>query len=59
MSSLFYSFFFKLLFYIGVQPINNVVMVSGQQQRDSATHEHESIVQQTGSKLGNKYVKAV
>ena len=30
-------FFFKFLFYIGVQLINNVVLVSGIQQSDSVT----------------------
>ena len=30
-----------------VQPINNVVLVSGEQQRDSAIHTHVSILLQT------------
>ena len=43
------SFFFKkkkknLLFCTKVQLINNVVMVSGEQQRDSATHTHVYIL---------------
>ena len=32
------SFFFNFFFYTGVWPINNVVIVSDGQQRDSATH---------------------
>ena len=39
--------FKSFLFYIGVSPINNVVIVSGGQQRDSATHIHEPILPQT------------
>ena len=35
-----FFYFFKLLFYIGLQLINNVVIVSGGQQRDSAVHIH-------------------
>ena len=41
------GFFFQilnLLFCIGVYPINNVVVVSGEQQRDSAIHIHVSIL---------------
>ena len=38
------SFFF---FCIGVQPVNSVVMVSGEQWRDSAIHIHASILPQT------------
>ena len=34
---------------IGVQPINNVVIVSGEEQRDSAIHIHVSIFPQTPS----------
>ena len=30
------SFLFNILFCIGLKPINNVVIVSGEQQRDSA-----------------------
>ena len=39
-------FFFQLkfLFCIGVCLINNVVIISGGQQRDSATHIHVSIL---------------
>ena len=40
------SFFFNFSFCIGVQPINNVVIVSGEQQRDSAEHNHVSILPQ-------------
>ena len=37
----------NFLLYIGVQPINNVVIVSSEQGRDSATHIHVSILPQT------------
>ena len=37
-------FFFNFLFYIGVQLINNVVLVSGVQQSDSVIHIHVSIL---------------
>ena len=42
-------FFFLLnfLFYIGVQLINNVVIVSGRLQKDLAIHMHLSILPQT------------
>ena len=42
------SFFFLLhiLFYIWVQQVNNVVIVSGTQQSDSAIHIHVSILPQ-------------
>ena len=39
--------FFNFLFCIGVYLINDVVMVSGGQQRGSATHTHEPILPQT------------
>ena len=35
--------FKKKLCYIGVQQINNLMVISGGQQRDSATHKHVSI----------------
>ena len=35
--------FFNFLFCTGVWPINNVVTVSGKQQRNSAMHTHVSI----------------
>ena len=38
-----YNYFFNSLFYIGVQPINNVVIVSGAQQSNSAIHIHVSM----------------
>ena len=38
---------FKFLFCIGVWPINNVVIVSGEQRRDSAMHIRVSILPQT------------
>ena len=49
----FLFFFFKIIpvyffkcfkFYIGVQLINNVVLVSGIQQRDSVIHIHVSLL---------------
>ena len=40
-------FFFNFLFYIGVQPINNAVIISGGQQSDSAIHTHVSVLPQT------------
>ena len=49
-SILFFQFVKKLqnfLFYIGVYPINNVVIVWSGQQRDSAIHIHEFILPQT------------
>ena len=39
---------FLFLFCIGEWPINNVVIFSGEQQRDSAMHIHVSILPQTG-----------
>ena len=39
--------FFCFLFCIGVQPVNNSVIVTGGQQRDSAIHIHVSILPQT------------
>ena len=44
---LIFFFLLKFLFFIGVQPINNVVIVSGQHQRDSAIHTRVSILSQT------------
>ena len=38
---------FNFLFYIGVQPVNSVVIVSGGQYRDSAIHIHVSSLPQT------------
>ena len=35
------------LFYVGVQSINNVVIISGGQQRDSVIHINVSILPQT------------
>ena len=37
---------FSFLFYTRVQPINNVVIISGAQQSDSALHIHVSILLQ-------------
>ena len=39
-SLLFFSQTLNSLFFIGAWPINNVVVVSGEQQRDSAIHIH-------------------
>ena len=41
------SFLKSFLFCVAVQPIHNVVVVSGAQQRDSAVHIHVSILLQT------------
>ena len=41
------NFSLKLLFCIEVQPINNVVIVSDEQQRDSVMHMHVSTLPQT------------
>ena len=38
-----YLLIFKFLFYVGVELINNVVLVSGVQQGDSVIHIHVSI----------------
>ena len=43
----FFIYFFELLIFIGVELINNVVIVSGEQGRDSAIHTHVSILPQT------------
>ena len=40
----FFSSFKKFLFYIGVELINNVVLVSGVQQSDSVMHIYISIL---------------
>ena len=40
-------FFFNFLFYIGIQLINNVVMVSGEEWRDSAILIHVSVLPET------------
>ena len=40
-------FFFYFLFCVQVQPVNNVVIVSGEQRRDSAVHVHVFILPQT------------
>ena len=47
MNSKKHVLFFFNLFCIGVQLINNVVTVSGGQQRDSAIHIHVSSLPQT------------
>ena len=50
-------FFFHFLFCIGVMLINNVVIASGEQRRDSAIHIHVSILPQTllPSRLPHNY----
>ena len=40
-------FFFNFLFCIGVYPVNNVVIILGEQRRNSAIHVHASILPQT------------
>ena len=40
----YFFFFFNSLFYIELQPINNVVVVSGGQQRDSGKQAHVSLL---------------
>ena len=43
----YYYLLISLFFYfIGVQPINNLVLISDAQQRDSALHIHVSILPQ-------------
>ena len=44
---MFLLFFKTFLFCIGVYLINNVVIISGEQQRKSAIHIHISILPQT------------
>ena len=39
--------FFTFLFCIGVLLINNVMVVSGEQQKDSAVHIHTAVLPQT------------
>ena len=50
-----FSFFLTLhfLFCTGVAMINQVVVVSGEQRRDSATHTHVSILLQIPSHPGS------
>ena len=43
-----FFFSFSFLFYTGVGPINNVVIVSGGQQRDAVVHIQASILKMTG-----------
>ena len=38
------KYFFNFSVYIGVEPINSVMIVSGRQQRDSAIPIHVSIL---------------
>ena len=44
--------FQNFLFYIGIELVSDVVMVSGEQQRDSVTYVHGSILAQHPSYLG-------
>ena len=46
------KFFLTFNFVLGVWPTNNVVIVSGEQQRDSATHIHVSILPKLPSHPG-------
>ena len=48
----FILYFLNFLFCIGVYLINNVVIVPGGQQRDSAIHIHASILSKTPSHPG-------
>ena len=41
------AFIYLKYFYIGIELINNVVVVSGGQERDSAIHMHISIPSET------------
>ena len=43
---LFLLFFLIFLFYIGVQPISNMVIISDGQRRDTTTYIHVSIFPQ-------------
>ena len=40
----YFIIFFNFLFYIGVELINNVVLVSGIQESDSVIHIHVSLL---------------
>ena len=51
-SFIVFVFLLNFLFCIGVQPVNNVVMVSGEQRRDSAIHTHVCILPQLPSHPG-------
>ena len=42
-------FYFNFLFCVGVYPINNVMIISGEQWRDSIIHVHVSIPPQPNS----------
>ena len=46
------TYFLNFLFCIGVYPINNIVMVSGEQQRDPAMYKHVTILPQLPSHPG-------
>ena len=52
-------FFFNFLFYIGVQLINNVVLVSGVQQSDSVIHIHVPILFQILFKCSGFYIPSL
>ena len=43
----FCFYFVNFLFCFGVQPVNNIVIVSGEQKRDSVMHMHVSTLPQT------------
>ena len=53
----FFIFFFNFLFSIGKYPINNTVIVSGEQLKGSAIGTHVSILPQ--SSLASQMVKSV
>ena len=46
-SMFIFTYLLNFLFYIGVQPFNNVVIVSGEQQRNSVIHIHVSNLPRT------------
>ena len=45
MALFFFFYTLNFSFCIGLQPINSIVVVSGEQRRDSATHIHVSTLQ--------------
>ena len=51
----YFLIFLKFLFHIGVQLINNVVLVTDVQQSDSVIHIHVSILFQTLFPFNFKY----
>lgn len=51
MSSVLITLFLNIFNFVPGTPINNAVIVSGEQLKDSATHTHGSILPQTGNFL--------